>query len=172
MASEEVVKILGGQQNVQRSGRTSAAPVARRTFGAKKGLVRKGAVPARAEAVKERVSMYEPIRLKTRAVTSLSQRLEYPKDQLFSILNVSERTAQRREEQGVLNEDESDRLYRIARVTERAERVFGSEAKAHAWLKSGNQALRGVTPLSLLGTDAGAEVVTDELVRIEHGDLF
>ena len=30
----------------------------------------------------------------------------------------------------------------------------------------------GFAPLGLLGTDAGAALVTDELGRIEYGDLY
>jgi hypothetical protein len=35
-----------------------------------------------------------------------------------------------------------------------------------------SRALRGEIPLALLGTDAGAELVADELGRIEFGDLY
>lgn len=110
--------------------------------------------------------------IKTRAVKSLSERLGYPRDDLMWILNVRGRTAQRREQEGTLSEDESDRLYRVARVTQKAELAFDSRQRAHDWLKQRNPALRGAVPLSLLGTDAGAEAVTDELTRIEYGDLF
>ena len=37
------------------------------------------------------------------------------------------------------------------------------------WMKSGNAALSGATPLSMLDTDIGTESVMDTLGRIEHG---
>lgn len=54
-------------------------------------------------------------------------------------------------------------------VTCKAEEVFGDPATAADWLNSKNAALGGVTPLSLLSTDAGAQSVLDILGRIEHG---
>jgi predicted RNase H-like HicB family nuclease len=54
-------------------------------------------------------------------------------------------------------------------VTRKAEEVFGDPATAADWLNSKNAALGGVTPLSLLSTNAGAQSVLDTLGRIEHG---
>ena len=85
---------------------------------------------------------------------------------------VLERTAQRRKEQGALTAEESDRLARVARVTQRAVDAIGEENQAREWLRRTNRALQGAIPLELLGTDAGAERVADELGRIEYGDLY
>ncbi|MBM0105801.1 DUF2384 domain-containing protein [Steroidobacter sp. S1-65] len=54
----------------------------------------------------------------------------------------------------------------------RAVQVFNSKEKARDWLKKQNPALQGEVPLELLATDAGAELVTDELTRIDYGDLY
>ena len=54
-------------------------------------------------------------------------------------------------------------------VIERAEEVFENFDLAIDWLKSGNTAMAGFTPMSLLDTDIGAESVMDTLGRIEHG---
>lgn len=40
------------------------------------------------------------------------------------------------------------------------------------WLTRPNRSFGGVPPLELLGTDGGAELVNDELGRIEFGDLY
>ena len=69
----------------------------------------------------------------------------------------------------MFNSEESAKLVRLARVIRRAEQVFEDLDAALDWLKSGNAALSGATPLSLLDTDMGAESVTDTLGRIEHG---
>ena len=58
---------------------------------------------------------------------------------------------------------------RLARVTERATKVFGDAERAAEWLNIPNTALGGQTPLSLLDTDIGSETVMDTLGRIEHG---
>lgn len=51
----------------------------------------------------------------------------------------------------------------------RAGVVFEDADGALDWLQSANAALGGVTPLSLLDTDIGADSVMDTLGRIEHG---
>ena len=110
--------------------------------------------------------------LKYRAVSSLSRVLGVSEPKLMRVVDVNERTAQRRREQGALTPDESDRVARVARVTQRAIEAFGDPERATAWLARPNRALRGLPPLDLLGTDAGAELVTDELGRVESGDLY
>jgi len=50
--------------------------------------------------------------------------------------------------------------------------AIGDEDQAREWLQRPNRTLQGAMPLDLLGTDAGAELVSDELGRIEYGDLY
>ena len=110
--------------------------------------------------------------LKYGAVATLSRFLGVSEPKLMRVLDVNERTAQRRREQGALTAEESERGARIARGTQRAVEAFGDSAQATAWLGRANRALSGIAPLELLGSDAGAERVTDELGRIEYGELF
>lgn len=112
------------------------------------------------------------VALRYRAVERLSEFLRTSPAAVMRLIAINDRTAQRRKEQGALTADESDRLARIARVTQRAIDAIGNAEQARDWLRRPNRALRGVEPLELLGTDAGAELVSDELGRIEHGDLY
>ncbi len=64
---------------------------------------------------------------------------------------------------------ESDRVSRLARVAALALRTFGRGELASAWLRRPSRALAGKVPLDLLGTDVGARLVEDELVRIDEG---
>lgn len=57
----------------------------------------------------------------------------------------------------------------LERILHRATEVFGDEDSAAKWIKQEVHSLGGVTPLSLLATDAGADLVMDTLGRIEHG---
>jgi putative toxin-antitoxin system antitoxin component (TIGR02293 family) len=79
------------------------------------------------------------------------------------------RTLARRRSSRKLAADESDRLYRLARIAARAVGVFGTEDKASAWLRRPNRALGNELPIRLLDTDVGARQVEDILGRIEHG---
>ena len=76
---------------------------------------------------------------------------------------------ERRKHTGHLSPDESERLYRLAKILAFAESVLGDKAKARHWLNSPNRALGNVTPLSLLETEAGADEVANVLGRIEYG---
>jgi putative toxin-antitoxin system antitoxin component (TIGR02293 family) len=126
----------------------------------------------RRSAAGEKVSLPRSFRLKYAAVENLAKFLGESALRLMRIIESNERTAQRRQAQGTLNAEESDRIARIARVTQRAIEAFGDKAQAREWIKRPNRTLQGFAPLGLLSTDAGATLVTDELGRIEYGDLY
>jgi len=50
-----------------------------------------------------------------------------------------------------------------------AERVFGDEKKARAWLRRPNASMSGQVPLDLMKDELGAAVVRDVLEQIDHG---
>jgi putative toxin-antitoxin system antitoxin component (TIGR02293 family) len=97
------------------------------------------------------------------------ERLELSVPEAATLLRVPPRTLARRKAGGRLAADESDRLYRLARIASHAVAVFGDEAKAVAWLRRPNRALGHETPIGLLDTDIGTRQVEDALGRIEHG---
>jgi putative toxin-antitoxin system antitoxin component (TIGR02293 family) len=68
-----------------------------------------------------------------------------------------------------LSRADSDFLYRIARALVYAVSVFGDVGYAVQWLKEFNEALGGASPLSLLATVEGDEVVHAEIGAVEHG---
>jgi putative toxin-antitoxin system antitoxin component (TIGR02293 family) len=90
-------------------------------------------------------------------------------EDLSETLGIPRRTLARRKEQAKLDPKESEAVVRLARVAVRAEDVLGDIEAALRWLRAPNRALGGRTPLSLLDTDLGAELVGDVLGRIEHG---
>ncbi len=85
-------------------------------------------------------------------------------------LVVPKRTwARRLAKSEALTADETDRAVRMARVQAEADRVFGSEDKASAWMRRPLQQHSKQTPLDMLRSDAGAAVVLDMLTQIDHG---
>jgi len=58
---------------------------------------------------------------------------------------------------------------RIKSVVDHAEEVFGSSQAAERWLTEPSPALDFLTPLAMLNTEAGAQIVSEILGRIEHG---
>ena len=103
------------------------------------------------------------------AVDSLARALRITQSELARALGIPERTLARRKKEGTLNSEESAKLVRLARVIGRSQEVFEDIDVALDWMKSGNAALSGATPLSMLDTDIGTESVMDTLGRIEHG---
>ena len=73
------------------------------------------------------------------------------------------------EQAEALTLEESDRVSRVAKVLRRAVEVFGDDAQAKAWMIDSVSSLGGRTPLSLLDTMEGYELVTNTLARIEYG---
>ncbi|WP_084323894.1 MbcA/ParS/Xre antitoxin family protein [Pseudomonas migulae] len=54
-------------------------------------------------------------------------------------------------------------------VQHQAEQVFGNKAKADAWLCQPKNTLGGSTPLELVHTEEGYELVKAELEKLSHG---
>ncbi len=87
-----------------------------------------------------------------------------------SMIRVNDRTLARRKIKGRLQPEESDRLYRAARVFARALDLFeGDRDAARAWLTAPQRALAGKVPLDLATTDVGAREVENVIGRLEHG---
>jgi putative toxin-antitoxin system antitoxin component (TIGR02293 family) len=104
-----------------------------------------------------------------RSLESVRERLRLSVLETAVVLHMPLRTLARRRQTRKLDGDESDRLYRIARVAAQAFAVFGAEDKAATWLRRPNRALNGELPIDLLDTDVGARQIEDILGRIEHG---
>jgi putative toxin-antitoxin system antitoxin component (TIGR02293 family) len=90
-------------------------------------------------------------------------------EELAKSLGVARRTLDRRRLSRKLDPDTSERVVRLASVAARASDVLGDVAAMRRWLRGPNRALGGQTPLSLLDTEQGAQVVLDVLGRLEHG---
>lgn len=103
------------------------------------------------------------------ALESVRDRLRLSMPETATVLQTPMRTLARRKRERRLQADESDRLYRLARVAAQAVHVLGAEDKAAAWLRRTNRALGGAVPLTLLDTDVGARQVEEVLGRIEFG---
>lgn len=59
--------------------------------------------------------------------------------------------------------------FRVLEVCALADRVFGDEKKAEAWLHRPNASLSGQVPFDLLKDEVGAAVVRETLEQIDHG---
>ena len=137
---EEVVSVLGGPKVVGKNVRS-------------------------AEDLAERVRGGLPFA----SLSAVMERYEISRDVLCDILCLSSRNFLRRKEQKRLSPDESDRLYRLARVIAHANRVFEDPDESADWIHAPNTSLGKQQPLTLLDTDIGVQQVDQVLGRIEHG---
>lgn len=88
----------------------------------------------------------------------------------LALVDLSESTFHsHRRNNRAISADTSANLYRLAQVTEAAERYFESVPKAHMWLQTRRVTFGGKTPLQFALLPSGAEYVTTVLSRLEHG---
>lgn len=77
--------------------------------------------------------------------------------ELAQLLGITTRMLAPRKRKGTLSCQESERLFRAARVIARAEEVFDEIGNAVAWPRSPIIVLRESTPFSLLDTEIGGD---------------
>ena len=107
--------------------------------------------------------------LPVKELEDLQASLDIPMEKLAPKLGISIATIQRRKQQGQLAPEESDRVWRFARLVGKAVAVFGNEEDARQWLTSAQFGLGGAAPLDYAKTEVGAREVENLLGRIEHG---
>jgi len=110
----------------------------------------------------------EDNRVSANALNVLS-RHGYSEDEIFALVVPKRTLARRKAANEPLTIEETDKALRLERIAAQAERVFGAPEKAHRWLRKPKRALQGETPVAYLATEAGARIVEEMLVRIEHG---
>lgn len=86
-----------------------------------------------------------------------------------NILHISERTLQRYDDKEIIKTEYAEKAVELARLYTRGEEIFGSLDKFKVWMKTPLIVFKGQTPVSLLDTSIGFDIVFKELGRIEHG---
>jgi putative toxin-antitoxin system antitoxin component (TIGR02293 family) len=103
------------------------------------------------------------------SVKWLGEQIELPELQCASLLQIAGRTLARRKKEGHLQAAESERVFRVSTLFEKAIQVLNNREAAKQWFKSPQKALAGNSPLEYCDTEIGAREVEDLLGRIEHG---
>lgn len=107
--------------------------------------------------------------LSKRILLSLAKKISLTIQELANIMHISERTLQRYDDDAIIKSEYSEKAIELARLYTRGEEVFGSMDKFKAWMKTPSHIFKGETPVSLLDTSFGFNMVFKELGRIEHG---
>lgn len=104
------------------------------------------------------------------ALKSFAGTTGLPIARVASTLEIPERTLARRRAAGKLAPDESERLFRLSRIFDKALGLFeGNRNGAVTWLTTARRALSDKTPLDYAKTEIGAREVEDLIGRLEHG---
>lgn len=103
------------------------------------------------------------------AFDNLQSAMDISAKTLADAVNIATRTLSRRKTEGRFQTDESERLFRIAALYDRAVEVLGGRDRASAWFKGPKKALGGKTPLQYADTEPGAREVENLLGRLEYG---
>jgi putative toxin-antitoxin system antitoxin component (TIGR02293 family) len=90
-------------------------------------------------------------------------------DELHRIVGPRRTLARRKQFNQPLSAIEADRVRRLQRVAQHADRVFANHDKAARWLRSKIIALDGEKPIDLLQSESGAHFVEQILHRIDYG---
>jgi putative toxin-antitoxin system antitoxin component (TIGR02293 family) len=102
-------------------------------------------------------------------LNDLQATLAVPMEKLGPMLGISKATYHRRKAEGKLDQAESDRVVRFARLMGKAVEVLESEEDARQWLTAPQFGLGGAVPLEYAETEVGAREVENLLGRIEYG---
>ena|SRR5690625_181892 len=100
---------------------------------------------------------------------TLRAQLKLSKSELAELLMVSPRTLDRRKKEGTLPPDESERSFRIGRLTELASGILGDMESASRWFREAIFALGERKPMDLVRTEPGARLVEQTLEQIRYG---
>jgi putative toxin-antitoxin system antitoxin component (TIGR02293 family) len=103
------------------------------------------------------------------AIGKMAQFFDLNKTQIYSLLHLKPKTAQRATAKSSLSVDTSDHIVQILKVFTRCIDVFGSKEQAARWLNNPNHALGGERPIRLMDTIEGISLVHDTVTRIEYG---
>lgn len=90
--------------------------------------------------------------------------------ELSTATGIAMSTLDRRKNEGILNTQESDRVYSLVRLIDAAVDLFsGNTEKANDWIRKSARGLGGRAPIDMIRTTAETESVIDFIGRVKHG---
>jgi len=123
---------------------------------------------------KKLTSEMDVIAMSKRGVTKKSliligEYFGFTPDRLAYMLPITLRTIQRYKNTQKFNPAVSEHIIQLARLMVRGTEIFKSRENFLRWFTTPNTALGGNVPSDLVSLQTGAQLVMDELTRIDHG---
>ena len=103
------------------------------------------------------------------AADILSKGISLTDREMAKILNLSERTFHRYREDTMFDTATTERLLQLVSLYQKGEEVFESLENFKRWMRRSLRIFENKTPLDLLDTATGFQLVEDELERIDYG---
>jgi putative toxin-antitoxin system antitoxin component (TIGR02293 family) len=94
------------------------------------------------------------------------------RNKLAGLMNVSLKTLLRYKQQNKkLSATKSERVLKLIALYKKGNEIFGDSAAFRRWLEKPAYGLSDMTPLELMHTSGGIDLIREELSRIESGDV-
>lgn len=103
------------------------------------------------------------------SLLKLASLMGLTQEELCKVLHISTKTFQRFTESQNLDIYTTEQAIEMSLIYTKAQQLFSTNLAVQQWLKSPLLALNGQTPLSLLDTGIGANLVLNTLNRLEEG---
>lgn len=97
------------------------------------------------------------------------RRLGFTSGEIYSLVIPARTLKHRKAKQQHLSLEETERAIRLQRIALLSGKIFGSPEKAFRWLRTHQQRLDGRTPLAMLRTEVGGNLVEEMLYQIDEG---
>jgi len=105
-------------------------------------------------------------------IRTVQQEYQMPDKSFAHLIGISDKTLLRiKKDHAKLSSMSGDRLYRLKKVWDLANKVLGTQENALPWLRRSQPGLGNQVPLEILDTEPGYEQVQTLLNRIEFGVL-
>lgn len=103
-------------------------------------------------------------------VTDLLSKFLFSKQELANLIAISPKTLDRHlQGQKAFTGLQAERLLRLGDLYMEGLSIFGEHSRFLKWLNTEVAALDSTTPRSWLDTQQGIDLISDEMVRIQHG---
>lgn len=94
------------------------------------------------------------------------------RNKLAGLMNVSLKTLLRYKQQNKkLSATKSERVLKLIALYKKGNEIFGDSASFRRWLEKPAYGLSDMTPMELMHTSGGIDLIREELSRIESGDV-
>jgi putative toxin-antitoxin system antitoxin component (TIGR02293 family) len=124
----------------------------------------------KSESINQRTDLIAVARagIETKYIKTIQEYTSLSEKELIRILPISSRQLTRYTDNHKLNKAITSHLLELIEVFQKGYRLFGKD-KFKIWIRTENKVLNNNSPLDIMDTSLGIEMIEDVIGRIEHG---